>query len=189
MNWLNGIFKKSAILTDADRLELERIEKEAEPYLRIRERIEKDFISSGDRLGHLRKLSEQLVANPQDETIYAEMLQTACMPATANEGWQHIEAAKRPFDEKIEAIRQSSVMVVRKVFQRALEAAETELQKLEAAEKRQSESEGYPYVPSGKILALQERALSLRNEVAARYGFEGAIQSPPHWRERLQNWL
>jgi len=38
-------------------------------------------------------------------------------------------------------------------------------------------------------MALQGRVLELRNAIAAKYKFEGAIQEPSHWRERLREWL
>lgn len=188
MNWRN-LFKPSEILTDADRAELEAVEKKAEPYLDVRKKIERDFIPSMHRIGHLQGLAEQLVGDIKNEELYQRMIIAACMPSNLQTGYQHIEAAVGPFDAKVEEIRQGTVEIVRRVFKRALSRAEDELKKIEGRERKEADAEGYNYSPSGKVMALQGRVLELRNAIAAKYKFEGANQEPGHWRERLAEWL
>lgn len=188
MIW-NKLFAKGEILTQGDREELEALEKKAEPYRKIRERIEKDFIPAMHRIGHLQGLAGQLVQDIQNEDLYQRMLICACMPSNLQTGYQHLDAAKHPFDEKIEQVLLPSIDVVRRVLKRALSRAEDELKKTEAKERKEAETEGFPYSPSGRVQALQTRVLELRNGIAAQYRHEGAIQGPGPWQERLKEWL
>lgn len=188
MNW-TALFKPTEILTPQDRAELEALEKKAEPYLRVREKIERDFVVSMHRIGKLQELAGEYIKNIQDESLYQRMLFVAGMPSNLQTGYQHHEAVAVPFDEKIQEIRNEGVPVVRRVLGRALTRAEQELKRIEQKEQQEAKSEGYPYLPSGKVQALQQRVLGLRNAVAEKYRFEGAIQNPPHWRERLAEWL
>jgi len=188
MNW-KALFKPSEILTAADHAELAGIEKKTEPYRRIRQRIEQDFVPAIDRIGHLQALAADLVRDPENAGIYERMIHTAGMPSNIQTGYQHIEAAAGPFDAKIEEILQETIPIIRRVLTRALAATEAELRKIESREKKDAEQEGYTYSPSGKVQALQARVLDLRNSIAAKYNFEGAIQNPGPWQERLREWL
>lgn len=188
MSWLS-IFKKGDILTQGDRDELEALERKAEPYIKIRERIEGDFIPSMHRIGRLQELVGKFIDDPTNEELYQRMIVCACMPSNLQTGYQHLEAVKVPFDEKIEQIRQPSAEIVRRVLRRALDLAVSELKKTETKERREAETEAFPYLPSGRVQALQNRVLGLRNAIEAKYRFEGAIQDQPHWKERLKEWL
>ena len=188
MNW-KALFKPSEILTAADHAELAGIEKQTEPYRRIRQRIDRDFIDATDRIGCLQALAADLVRDPENAEIYERMIHTAGMPSDPRFGRQHKEAAAGPFDLKIEEILQDTIPIVRRVLTRALTATEAELRKIESRERKEAEQEAYNYSPSGKVQALQARVLELRNGVAAKYPHEGAIQSPGGWRERLAEWL
>ena len=188
MIW-NKLFAKGDILTDSDRAELQALEAKAEPYRKIREKVERDFVPAVDRIGNLQMLAGQLVEDIGNEEIYHRMIHVAAMPANPLFGYHHREAAAVPFDQKIEEILRPSVDVVRRVLKRALDVAETELRKAEKQERKLAEEEGYNYSPSGKVLALQSRILDLRNGIAAKYKFEGATQDPAPWRERLSEWL
>lgn len=188
MNW-NKLFGKTEILTDGDRAELEAIEKKTEPYRKVREKIERDFIPAVDRIGNLQGLAGELVKNPDDAELYERMIHVAAMPSDPRFGFQHREAAAAPFDAKIEEILEAAIPIVRRVLQRALNAAEAELKKIETRERREAEQEGYDYSPSGKVLALQHRVLELRNAIAHKYKHEGATQNPGGWRERLAEWI
>jgi len=188
MNW-KALFRPSEILTAADHAELEAIEKKTEPYRRIRQRIERDFIPAGDRIGHLQALAADLVRDPENAGIYERMIHTAGMPSDPRFGYQHREAAAGPFDAKIEEILQETIPIIRRVLTRALGATEAELKKIESRERKEAEQEGYNYSPSGKVQALQARVLELRNAVAHQYKHEGAIQNPGPWQDRLKEWL
>lgn len=189
MNW-KALFRPSEILTAADHAELEGIEKKCEVYRRIRQRIDRDFVTSGDRLGYLQALAADLVRDPENAEIYERMIHTAAMPSHPHFGTQHRDAAARPFDAKIEEILEESVPIVRRVLTRALTATEAELKKTEAREKKEAEAEAYTYSPSGKVQALQARVLELRNAVACKYSHEAnVIQNPPPWQDRLKEWL
>jgi hypothetical protein len=188
MKW-HSIFKPSEILTEDDRRQLQAIEKNCEPYLAARARIEEEFCQAADRIGRLEALAEQYAADIASDEIYRKMIVAATMPSNPASGYQHREAAIRPIDGKIREIRQAAVPVVRRVLQRALDSAENELKKTEGRERKDAEAEGYEYSPSGRVLALQARVLRLRNSVAEKYRSEGAIQDPPNWTERLAEWL
>jgi len=188
MNW-NKLFGKTEILTDGDRAELEAIERKTEPYRKVREKIERDFIPAMHRIGHLQGLAAEYINDIKNEELYQKMVVAACMPSNIQTGYQHIEAAAAPFDAKIEEILEAAIPIVRRVLKRALNAAEAELRKIEARERKDAEQEGYAYSPSGKVLALQQRVLELRNAIAHKYKHEGAIQNPGGWRERLAEWL
>lgn len=188
MIW-NKLFAKGEIFTQGDRAELEALEKKTEPYRKIRERIEKDFIPSMHRIGHLQGLAAQLVEDVQNEDLYQRMIICACMPSNVQTGYQHLEAAKQPLDAKIQEILQPSVNVVRRVLGRALSRAEEELKKTESKERKEAETEGFPFSPSGRVQALQSRVLELRNAVACKYTHEDGRQDPGPWQERLKEWL
>jgi hypothetical protein len=70
-----------------------------------------------------------------------------------------------------------------------LEQAEAELRKQETAERRSAESESYEYVPSGRVLALQKKILSLRNEVARPVFGEEGFSGGDQWKNRLSEYL
>jgi hypothetical protein len=70
-----------------------------------------------------------------------------------------------------------------------LEATERELEKQTSREKKEAESEGFTFSPSGRILDLQKRVLDLRNQVDAKYPEEGAVEHPGHWESRLADYL
>jgi len=188
MIW-DKLFAKGEILTAGDRAELEAIEKKTEPYRKVRQKIDRDFIPAMHRIGHLQGLAAEYINDIGNEELYQKMVVAACMPSNIQTGYQHIEAAAGPFDAKIGEILQETIPVVRRVLQRALSAAEAELRKVEGRERKDADQDGYNYSPSGKVLALQGRVLELRNGIAAKYKFEGAIQDPAGWRERLAEWL
>lgn len=188
MIW-NKLFAKGEIFTQGDKDELEALEKKAAPYRKIKARIERDFITSSHRIEHLQGLASQLVQDIENEDLYQRMVICACMPSSIQAGFQHLEAAKKPLDEKIQEILLPSVDVVRRVLRRALSRAEDELKKTESKERKESEAEGFSYSPSGRVQALQSRVLELRNAAACKYGHEGAVQGPGEWQERLKEWL
>lgn len=188
MNW-KALFAPAEILTPGDRAELEAIEKKTEPYKKVREKIDRDFIPAMHRVGHLQGLAAKLVGDIENEELYQQMIVAACMPSNIQTGYQHIEAAAGPFDAKIDEIRQETIPIVRRVLKRALTKAEIELERVEGKEKKEAATDGFTYSPSGRVLALQHRVLELRNAVAAKYKHEGAIQGPGLWQERLREWL
>lgn len=188
MNWKN-LFKASEILTQADRDELEALDKKAEPFVVVREKIEKDFVTSINRIGTLQALAEEYANNIQNDSIYQRMLMVAGMPSTLGSGHQHRDCVVNVFDRKIEEIHNEGIPAVRRVLSRALSRAEVELKKIEQKEQDEARAGDYPYLPSGKIQALQQRVLGLRNALNEKYKNEGSVQSPPHWKERLREWL
>jgi len=188
MNWKN-LFKPGDILTDSDRAELQALEAKAEPYRKIREKVERDFVPAVDRIGNLQALAGLLVNEPDNVEIYHRMLHVAGMPSDPRFGYQHREAVAQPLDAKIEEILLPSVEIVRRVFRRALSRAEDELKRAEGRERAEAEKEGFAYSPSGRVQALQGRVLELRNAVACQYKHEGATQSPGPWQDRLKEWL
>lgn len=188
MNWRN-LFKPSDILTDADRAELEKLDASTAKLRDLQAKITREWPTAAERQSWLRDQAEELAKTPDDADLYRRMEITACMPDGLQTGWQHKEIVLGALGARIEEILQPSVEVVRRVLRRALSAAEAELKKVEARERKEAEAEGYNYSPSGKVQALQGRVLSLRNEVAAKYKFEGSVQDPAPWRERLAEWL
>jgi len=188
MSWLN-IFKKGDILTQGDREELARIEDSTAEIRKVSEKINRDWCTAPERSERLRELGVKLAENPNDQEVFDRLTITAMMPSSLQNGYQHRDIVLGVLGAKIEELLRPSVVVVRRVLQRALDIAESELRKVESKEKKEAESEGFAYSPSGRVQALQGRILSLRNEIASKYAFEGAIQNPSHWRERLREWL
>jgi hypothetical protein len=189
MNW-KTLFKPADILTAADRAELEKIDQKAKLHRDLIERIREEWPSAADRIGVLERLAHKLAADPKDEKIFQRATITACMPENPAFGNQHRDSVTGILGRKIEQILEPQARIVRRVFGRALEGAESELQKTEAAERGAAKEEGYEYSPSGRVLALQKRVLELRNHVAAPYpGEENCINHPGTWQERLQEWL
>lgn len=188
MNWRN-IFKPSEILTASDRADLERLEDSTKQLRELAARIDRDWPDSTSRISKIRDLTAELCTRPTDADLYRRLEIAACMPSNVQNGYQHREAALGEIGAAIETKLQPSVEIVRRVLRRALEQAEAELKRTEGKERKLADDEGYNYSPSGRVLALQARVLDLRNAVAAKYGHEGAIQSPGGWRERLAEWL
>ena len=188
MNW-KVLFKTADILTAADRAELERLEDSTKQLRDLAARIDRDFPDAGKRQDRIRELAEQLCERPDDADLYRQLQVTACMPSNPATGYQHRDLALGAIHGAIAARMIPAADVVRRVLRRALEAAEGELKKTEGRERRDAEQEGYNYSPSGRVQALQQRVLQLRNEIASKYSQEGAIVGPPSWRERLAEWL
>ena len=185
MNWKN-LFKPSEILTASDRAELEKLDESTKQLRELAHRIEREWPGRSGRYDRLRDVASRLADNPGDRDLYRQLEVAASMPPDID---QLRDLALREISGRIEAKLEPSVEIVRRVLGRALDAAEAELKKTEKQERKLAEEEGYAFSPSGRVLALQARVLELRNAVAAKYGNEGAIQSPPGWRERLREWL
>lgn len=189
MNW-KSIFKPADILTAGDRAELQRIDKKAEQHRALIERIRDEWPTAGERMDALERLGQKLAEAPTDEALFHRCTLVAAMPSDPLHGHQHRERITAIIHRKIEEILHPQEKIVRRVLGRALDAAEGELKKSEAAEKGQAKEEGFDYSPSGRVLALQRRVLELRNAVAALYpGEEGFINHPGEWQERLKEWL
>ena len=189
MNW-NKLFGKNGILTPSDREALERLDESTKELRELADRIDRDFPTAGNREARVRELAAAVAERPQDEEAYRQMQIAAAMPSTHQHGFQHREWALGPVNEKIEERLKPQHEICRRVLRRALEQTEAELKKTEDREKKQAADEGYSFSPSGRVIALQQRILGLRNAVAAPVcGEQGYIQSPGHWRERLREWL
>jgi len=189
MSWLN-VFKKTEILTAGDRAELEKLEEKTADLRRVAEKIDREWTTSTSRIDRLRDLAGQLAEKPDDQELLNRLTITACMPSNLQQGYQHREVVLGRLGEKIEEMMHPQHAIVRRVFRRALEVAESELKKVEAKEKKIAEDDGVQFVPSGKILALQNRILDLRNAIARPVpNEEGCLQNPGGWRERLHEWV
>jgi hypothetical protein len=185
MNWIN-IFKPSDILTPGDRAELQSIEDTTAKHREVLEKVNRDLCDPREKPEKLKTLAEELARSPGDADLYLRVVLTASMPTS---GISCREIVAGVLENGIRELLRPSVAVVRRVFSRALERAEVELRKTEDRERGQADKEGYKYLPSGRVEALQGRVLKLRNAIAEKYSFEGGIVDPPHWRERLAEWL
>lgn len=189
MNW-NKLFGKNEILTPGDREALERLDESTKELRDLAARIDRDFPTSTNRENRVRELAAAVAERPQDAEAYRQMQIAAAMPSSHQHGFQHREWALGPVNERIEERLRPQHEIVRRVLRRALEQTEAELKKTEGRERKQAEEEGYSFSPSGRVIALQQRILGLRNAVAQPVpGEDGCIQSPGHWRERLREWL
>jgi len=189
MSWLS-IFKKGEIFTQADRAELERLEEGTREIRRVADKIDRDWPASSSRLDRLREQAEELASKPNDQEILNRLTTTACMPSSFKNGFQHRDVVLGVLNGKIDELMTPQHEVVRRVLRRALSVAEGELKRVEAKEKETARQESYEYVPSGKVLALQSRILSLRNEISRPIpGEENYIQHPGTWRQRLAEYL
>lgn len=188
MNW-RKLFLSSEIFTETDKAELLRLEASTAKLRALAARIDQDWPAANNRLEKLGDLAAALAEDPENNDLYRKLEITACMPSALPSGHQHRDVVLGKLGQKIEEIMQPEAEVVRRVLRRALEKTESELRRVEASEKKTAESEGYDYVPSGKILALQGRVLSLRNGIAQKYKNEGSLQNPEGWRARLAEFL
>ena len=185
MNWKN-IFKPAEIVTASDRAELERLEDSTKQLRELAARID-GWPSRHGRIEHVRELAGRLADNPADPELYRRLELAATMPQEID---TYRDAAQSEIGGRIEAAMHPQHAIVRRCLTRALEQAEAELKKTESRERKQAAEEDYSYTPTGKVLALQQRVLELRNAVAAPIpGEERCIQSPGSWRERLREWL
>jgi hypothetical protein len=189
MSWLS-IFKKGEIFTQGDRAELEKLEAGTNDIRRVVEKIDREWPTSASRLDRLRELAGELATRPNDQELMNRLTITACMPSGLQSGFQHRDVVLGELNRKIEELMSPQNTVIRRVLRRALDVAEAELKRVESKEKKTAEDEGVQFVPSGKILALQNRILELRNAIARPVpGEENCLQNPGGWRERLGEWI
>lgn len=189
MNW-KTLFKSSEVVTSADRLELEKLESGCESVRALAAKIDLEWTTSTSRIDRLRELGGAIAEDPANPELYRRLEITACMPSNLNHGWQHRDIVLDCLNKKIEQLMAPQHAIIRRCLSRALDQAEAELKKTTEKERRAAEAEGFPFSPSGKILALQQRILSLRNAVAAPVpGEDGCHQTPGDWRTRLAEWL
>jgi hypothetical protein len=189
MSWLS-IFKKGEILTQGDRSELETLEAKTTDLRKIIDKIDREWPVSTSRQDRLRDLAGQLAETPNDQELLHRLTITACMPSNLQHGYQHRDIVLGRLGEKVEELMSPQHAIIRRVFRRALDVAEAELKRVESKEKKIADDEGVQFVPSGKILALQNRILSLRNEIALPVpNEEGCHQHPGGWRDRLREWV
>lgn len=188
MSWTN-IFKRGEILTPSDRAELESLDKSTADLRKAIETIDREWPASMYRLDRLRELADQLGQNPRDESLMHRLTICACMPSSVQSGFQHRDVAIGKLSEHLSRKLNPQKVVIRRVFQRALEVAETELKRVEQRDKKIAQDDGVEFIPSGKILALQNRILELRNAVET---YSEPLQDPPKpvgdWREILREW-
>ena len=188
MSWTN-IFKRGEILTPSDRVELESLDKSTADLRKAIEKIDREWPASMQRLDRLRELADQLGKNPTDEGLMHRLTICACMPSSVQTGYQHRDVAIGKLSEHLSRKLDPQKVVIRRVFKRALEVAETELKRVEQRDKKIALEDGVEFIPSGKILALQNRILELRNAVEI---YSEPLQDPPrpvgNWREILREW-
>lgn len=177
------------VVTAADRQQLEQLDKSTKSLRDLCAKIQEEWPDSMGRIARISDLAEKLAEQPTDQALYHQMTITACMPSGLQGGYQHRGAALGPIERKIDQLLAPGQGIVRRCLRRALEQAERELKKTEAAERQAAEVEDFDYSPSGRVLALQKKVLSLRNEVARPiYGEEGFNGIAP-WTERLREYL
>ena len=188
MNW-RKLFPIGDILTAGDRKELEALENGCFELQKAEARILDEWPKdSADRMERLRILAEKYADQPTNEN-YARMTALAGFPSDLVNGHRSREAVLNAIGRAIEEKMKPEIPIVRRVLSKALEATERELEKQTARERKEADSEGFNYSPSGRVQELQRKVLSLRNEVARQYPHEGAIQHPGGWRIRLADWL
>lgn len=189
MNW-RKLFPVGDILPAGERQELEKLEQGTAELRKWADKIEAEWPKdSADRDERLRAMAGVFAAHPTPE-LYAKLTTLVGFPSHLANSWLPRERVLGAIHEQVERLMEPERPIVRRVLARAQEAAERELAKQEKAEQAAAAGEGFAYSPSGRVLALQERVLSLRNAVAARYhGDEGGISHPGGWRLRLAEWL
>lgn len=185
MNWKN-IFRSGEIVTTSDRAELEKIENSTKQLRELADRINA-WPSRNGRLEHIAIVASQLAENPANTELYRQLELAVLVPDEID---RNRDVALREIGGRIEAGMFPQHAIIRRCLQRALDQAEAELKKTEGKERKLADDEGYNYSPSGRVLALQNRVMQLRNAVAAPIpGEPGCHQSPGGWRERLAEWL
>jgi hypothetical protein len=184
------MFKAGEIVTENDTKALEQLDEATNELRELAARIDREWPTSGNRGDVIRQLAVKLIQRPGDEKTFQAMTVAACMPSSPQFGYQHRDWALGPINEEIAKRLLPQHPIVRRCFRRALDQAEAELKRTESAERKAAQNEGYDFSPSGRVLALQQKVLNLRNEIAAAVpGEENCIHAPPHWRERLREWL
>lgn len=189
MNW-RKLFPVGDILPAGERQELEKLEQGTAELRKWADKIEAEWPKdSADRNERLRAMAEVFAGHPTPE-LYAKLTALAGFPSQPANSCFARERVLGAIHEQVQRLMEPERPIVRRVLARAQDAAERELAKQEKTEQAAAAAEGFVYSPSGRVLALQERVLALRNAVAAHYpGNEGAIQHPGGWRLRLAEWL
>lgn len=188
MKW-NLIFEPKKILTDADRRDLEALDASTADLQKLLEKMGGDLCGGQTRLDRVEGTAAKLAEDPTNEELYRQLLFLSGQPSHPHFATHHVEYARRPIEARIGRLMEPQHGIVRRVFTRALVAAETELKRVESRERKEAEAEGFDYSPSGKVQALQQRVLNLRNEVAAPIPGEPNFQWNRGWRERLAEFL
>ena len=190
MSWIGKILKGGDIFPESERKTLEALEAKCEPYKKILARINDEWVEALHRHGRIEALANQLAGDPTNDVIFQKMTVAACMPTDLRTGRNHLDFAEKPICERIDRIMAPERDFVRKVLQRALSLAESELRKIEKAEQKTAQEEGFEYIPSGKVASLQNEILGLRGAIKEPYpGEENFYRHPGNWRERLKNYL
>lgn len=185
MNW-KTIFKTGDVVTTSDLAELQKIENSTKQLRELADRIN-TWPSRNGRLEHVGSVASQLADNPASPELYRQLELAVLIPDEID---RHRDVALREIGGRIEAAMFPQHAIIRRCLQRALDQAESELRKTETKERKLATDEDYDFSPSGRVLALQQRVMQLRNAVAAPIpGEPGCLQSPGGWRERLAEWL
>jgi hypothetical protein len=185
----NKLFAKKEVVTEGDLAELAALETTVEKLRTARARAQADLVTASGRLEALRAAAEELARDCSNAALYEKVLRISAMPSNPATGWQHAEVVLTVLDAAIRERLQPAAEIVRRCLRRALSKVEAELAAAEKRERNEATAEGYNFSASGRILALQEKVLDLRNQVAARYQFEGALSDPGSWQERLAAWV
>lgn len=185
------LFPAGEVFPAGERKTLEKLDQDTQTLRSWVERIEAEWPKDAmDRENRMREMAQKFATSPNEEA-YKNLIILAGFPSywknTQGSGKEMILGTISTQIEEITAPVERPI--VRKVLARALELTQREHEKQMAKEKKEAQEEGFSFSPSGKILALENRILGLKNEVARKYPDEGAIQHPGGWRVRLQEWL
>ena len=187
MNW-RKLLPVGEIFPAGERRELEKLVESCSELRKWEQRLLQEWPKdASDRENRLRDVGAEFAQKPTREGD--EKLTILAGFPTQFTGWGPRDIVLGAIHREIAEKMKPEAPIVRKVLKRALDATERELEKQTAKEKKESESEGFSFSPSGRILDLQKRVMDLRNQVDATYPDEGAVQHPGHWESRLADYL
>ena len=188
MNWKN-IFSKKAIVTAADRAELEGLEKKCAGFETAFKMIETRFPKNHyDVAAHVAEAAVKYGEDPS-ETNFQKVILAGAFPSFPRTH-ENVEAALGGIRKRINEILRPTHAIVKRCLRRALEAAQGELTTATAKEEAAAAADGVEYIASGRILALQRKIRDLQNEIGTPTPDETEeAREPANWRERLADYL
>ena len=182
---LRALLGKKEIITAAERRRLEELERACAELDAARKEVELWPGSPAEREQRIRALAAAYAAKPSPEA-QEQIVETGKLPASGDIKTWALEALERERRKRMAP----SHAIVREVFKRAEEEGVVERARLIAAEKKEHEEVGVPYVAGPKVRALEERIMGFRAEIKVKLPEEDeTAPEPAPWRERLAAFL
>lgn len=182
---LRALLGKKEIITAAERRRLEELDRACAELDAARKQVDVWPGSPAEREQRIRALAAAYATKPTPEA-HEQIVEAGKLPANGDiKNWA-LEALEQERRKRMAP----SHAIVREIFKRAEEEGLVERARLVAAEKKEHEEVGVPYVAGPKVRALEERIMGFRAEIKVKLPEEDeAAPEPAHWRQRLAAFL